>query len=71
MLTWLAVQQSKDVFFMTLNVSINDIKHSKLSASHLSRATAIFVDDCCQLGPSWIFGLKMELMTCASLVCST
>ena len=44
---------------------------SKLSALHLIRATAIFVVNCCQFGPSWIFGLKMELMTCASLVCST
>ena len=44
---------------------------SKMSASHLSRATAIFVVDCCQFGPSWIFGLKMELMACADLVGST
>ena len=44
---------------------------SGLSASHLSRATAIFVVDCCQFGPSWMFGLKMELMACASLVDST
>ena len=44
---------------------------AELSASHLSRATAIFVVDCCQFGPSWIFGLKMELMVCASLVGST
>ena len=41
---------------------------SELSASHLSRATAIFVVDCCQFGPSWIFGLKMEHMACADLV---
>ena len=41
---------------------------TKLSASHLIRATAIFVVDCCQFGPSWIFGLKMELMACANLV---
>ena len=41
---------------------------AKLSPSHLSRATAIFVVDCCQFGPSWIFGLKMELMACAGLI---
>ena len=35
---------------------------SELSASQLSRATAIFVVDCCQFGLNWIFGLKMELM---------
>ena len=30
----------------------------------------LFVD-CCQFGPSWIFGLKMELMVCAGLVRGT
>ena len=44
---------------------------SKISPSHLSRATAIFVVDCCQFGPSWIFGLKMKLIVCASLVGGT
>ena len=38
---------------------------------HLSRATAIFVVDCCQFGPSWIFRLIMELMACAGLVGGT
>ena len=42
-----------------------------LSPLHLSPSTAIFVVDCCQFGPSWIFGLKMELMACASLVGGT
>ena len=42
-----------------------------MSALHLSRATAIFVVDCCQFGPSWMFGLKMELMACAGLVGGT
>ena len=44
---------------------------SKLSPSHLSHATAIFVVDGCQFGPSWIFGLKMELMVYAGLVGGT
>ena len=44
---------------------------SELSALHLSRATAILVVDCCQFGPNWIFGLKMDLMACASLVGGT
>ena len=44
---------------------------SKLSALHLSRATAIFVVNCCQFGPSSIIGLKMELMACARLVGGT
>ena len=29
------------------------------------------VVDCCQFGPSWIFGLKTELMACADLVGGT
>ena len=65
--TWLAVQQSKAVFFMTLYVNINYITHPKISVLLLSPATAIFVVDCCQFGPSWILGLKMELMACAGL----
>ena len=43
----------------------------KLSPSHLSRATAILVVDWCQFGPSWTFGLKMELMAYAGLVGGT
>ena len=124
-LAWLAVHRSKAVFFLTLYVSIKDMKyfwnfcitphpcHShfccwllpiwtkldvwadngayglfwlgwrynvanlsfswtymivsmiwntyEISASHLIRATAIFVVHCCQFGPSWIFGLKWSL----------
>ena len=41
---------------------------SKLSSSCLSRATAIFVVDCCQFGRNCIFGLRMEFMACADLV---
>ena len=133
--TWLAVQQSKAVFFLTLYDSINDMylicnfcitpqpchihfccwllpiwpkldfwaengayglcrlgwryngakkyvswpymivsmiwNTSEISSLHLSPATAILVVDCCQFGPSWIFGLKMELIVCASLVGGT
>ena len=42
-----------------------------MSALHLSRATAILVVDWCQFGPSWIFGLKMDLMACADLAGGT
>ena len=42
-----------------------------MSALHLIRATGIFVVDGCQFGPSWIFGLKMELMACAGWVGGT
>ena len=41
---------------------------SELSQSHLRRSTAIFVVDCFQFGPSWMFGLKMELIASADLV---
>ena len=43
----------------------------ELSALHLSRSTAIFVVDCCQFGPSWMFGLKMELTAPANVVSGT
>ena len=44
---------------------------STINALHLIRATAIFVVGCCQFGPSWMFGLKIELMACAGLVGGT
>ena len=44
---------------------------SDLSASQLSRATAIFVVDYCQFGPSWVFELKMKHMECANMVGGT
>ena len=59
---WLAVQGSK----------IDSVQDSyELSPSHLRPATSIIVVDCCQFGPSWMFGLKMELMACADLVGGT
>ena len=39
-----------------------------MSASHLSRATVIFFVDCCQFGPNWMFGQKIELMAGTGLV---
>ena len=47
------------------------LNSSEMSALHLSPATAIFVVDCCQFDPSWISGLKMELMAYAGLVGGT
>ena len=44
---------------------------SDRSSLYLSHATAFFVVDGCQFSPSWMFGLKMELMACANLVGST
>ena len=46
-------------------------KTTKLSTLHLSRAKAIFLFDCCQFRPSWMFGLKMEFTSCADLVGGT
>ena len=43
------------------------MKHFLKFPSYLSRTTAIFVVDCSQFGPSWMFGLKMELLACAGL----
>ena len=44
---------------------------TELYELHLSRATAVFVVDCCQFGLRWIFGLKIELMACVDLVGGT
>ena len=41
---------------------------AELSELHLIRASAIFVVDCCQFVPSWMFGLKIDLMACAGSV---
>ena len=54
--------------YMIVSMILNS---SELSALHLSSATAIFVVDCCQFGPSWMFELKMELMAYYSLVGGT
>ena len=70
-LTWLAVQRSKALFFLSLYDSMNDMEHFRMNSSNLSRARVIFVVDCCQFGPCWMFGLKMELMVCANLVGGT
>ena len=42
-----------------------------MSVLNLSPVTAIFVFGCGQFGPSWIFGLKIELIVCAGLVGGT
>ena len=51
--------------YMIVSMIINTYE---LSLSHLSSATAILNVDCCQFGPTLIFGLKIELMACAGLV---
>ena len=42
-----------------------------MSALHLSRATFIFVFDCCSFGTNWMFALEMELMAYDDLVGGT
>ena len=44
---------------------------SELPELHFSRDEVIFVVDCCQFGPSWMFGLEVELMACTDLVGGT
>ena len=41
--------------------TFKDQTYSEAGFRHLSRATAIFVVDCRQFGPSWMFGLKWSL----------
>ena len=54
--------------YMILSMILNT---SKLSALQLRHVTAIFVVDWCQFDPSWMFGLKTELIPCADLVGGT
>ena len=61
-----------NLYFSWPNMSVLMIWNNfEISAWHLSHATAIFVIDCCQFGPCWVFRLKMELMACADLVGGT
>ena len=69
--TWLEVQPSKDVFSWPYILVWMIWNTSELSALQLIRATAILVVDWYQFGPSWNFGLKMELMVCTGLVRAT
>ena len=69
---WLEVQGSKAVFFPTSYDIINDMKNSiTVCITPKPCHNFIFGVDCCQFGPNWMFGLKMELMACADLVGST
>ena len=56
------------ITYMIVSMILNS---SEISASHLSGATAIFVLDCWQFGPTWIFGLKMDLMAYVDLLGGT
>ena len=68
---WLTVQRSKAVFFWPYMILSMIWNTSQLSPAELSRATAIFVVGGCQIDPSGMLGLKMELMACADLVGGT
>ena len=43
----------------------------EISALHIIHATVMFVVDCCQFVPSWMFGLKMKIVPNANLVGGT
>ena len=68
---WLAVQPSKAVFFLILYDTITYMKRFWTSWFTPSGVTAIFVVDCCQFGPNWMIGLKLELLACTGLVGGT
>ena len=44
---------------------------TKMAVARLRGDADIFVVDCCQFVPCWIFGLLMEFMVCAGLVGGT
>ena len=71
MQAWLEVQLRKAVFFLTVYDSINDMKYFQNCLHHTSAVSQPFFYDGCQFGPSYIFGLRMELMVCAVLVGGT
>ena len=71
MLAWLAVQRSKDVFFLILYDSINDMKHFLTVCITPQPCHSHFVVVCCKFGINCLFGLKMELMAYADLVDGT
>ena len=70
-LAWLAVLRRKAVFLLTLYDSINDIKYFRTVCITPQRWHSHFGIDCCQFGPSWIFGLKIKLMAYSRLVGGT
>ena len=65
---WLVVQQSKYVFFLNLNVSINDMKSVWPVCITPQPCHSHIVCWWLPICPSWVFGLKMKFMACASLV---
>ena len=72
MLAWLEVKRSKYVFLLTLYDIINDMKHFLTVCITPQPCHSHFVLlIAANFGPSWIFGLKMELMACAGLVGGT
>ena len=65
---WLAVQRRIAVFFLTLYESINDMKQFQNVCITPQPCHSHFVVGCCQFGPSWIFGMKMDLMVCSCMI---
>ena len=67
----LTIQRSKAVFYLNLYDSNNDIKFFRNFCIISQPCHSHFTVDCCQFGPSWMYGLEMELMACADLVGGT
>ena len=69
---WLEVQRSKSFFLLTLNDSVNDMKYFRNCLHHTSVVPQPFLLLlAANLAPSWMFGLKIELMVCDGLVGGT
>ena len=72
-LCWIGWQYSgAKLYFPSRYMIVSMIWNTyELSASHLSRATAIFIVRFCQFCLNLMFGLRTELITCANLVGGT
>ena len=61
-------RKTENIFYLNLYESKNDMKHFRTVCITPQPYHSHFIVDCCKFGPSWIFGLKLELMPCAGLV---
>ena len=64
-------RKTENIFYLNLYDIINDMKLFRTVCITPQPYHSQFILDCCKLGPSSIFGLKLELMPCAGLVGST
>ena len=64
-------REKQHLFFLALYVSINDMILFLTLCITPQPCHSHLVVGCCQFGPSWMFGLKMELMVWSDLVDGT